>query len=127
MFVAVLQPGDIFGELCALAAFKQDKLKRPKFYPRSATIRAKTEAEVIEILPNILGPMMVEATLRLTYSIAVISALAGLGRPDLVDCALRLYLARRAYRIARPADLIADLTTVFPNAAAVLAPYGLRS
>ena len=32
-----------------------------------------------EILPNILGPMMVEATLRLTYSIAVISALAFLG------------------------------------------------
>jgi peptide/nickel transport system permease protein len=32
-----------------------------------------------EILPNILGPMMVEATLRLTYSIAVIAALAFLG------------------------------------------------
>jgi peptide/nickel transport system permease protein len=32
-----------------------------------------------ELLPNILGPMMVEATLRLTYSIAVISALAFLG------------------------------------------------
>jgi peptide/nickel transport system permease protein len=32
-----------------------------------------------ELLPNILGPMMVEATLRLTYSIAVIAALAFLG------------------------------------------------
>jgi peptide/nickel transport system permease protein len=32
-----------------------------------------------EVLPNILGPMMVEATLRLTYSIAVIAALAFLG------------------------------------------------
>jgi peptide/nickel transport system permease protein len=32
-----------------------------------------------EIFPNVLGPMMVEATLRLTYSIAVISALAFLG------------------------------------------------
>jgi peptide/nickel transport system permease protein len=32
-----------------------------------------------ELLPNILGPMMVETTLRLTYSIAVISALAFLG------------------------------------------------
>ena len=32
-----------------------------------------------EMLPNILGPMMVETTLRLTYSIAVISALAFLG------------------------------------------------
>ena len=36
-----------------------------------------------ELLPNILGPMMVEATLRLTYSIAVIAALAFLGlAPD---------------------------------------------
>jgi peptide/nickel transport system permease protein len=32
-----------------------------------------------ELLPNVLGPMMVEATLRLTYSIAVIAALAFLG------------------------------------------------
>jgi peptide/nickel transport system permease protein len=32
-----------------------------------------------ELLPNILGPMMVEASLRLTYSIGVIAALAFLG------------------------------------------------
>lgn len=32
-----------------------------------------------ELLPNILGPMMVEASLRLTYSIGLISALAYLG------------------------------------------------
>jgi peptide/nickel transport system permease protein len=32
-----------------------------------------------ELFPNILGPMMVEASLRLTYSIAVIAALAFLG------------------------------------------------
>jgi peptide/nickel transport system permease protein len=32
-----------------------------------------------EILPNILSPLMVEASLRLTYSIALISALAFLG------------------------------------------------
>jgi peptide/nickel transport system permease protein len=36
-----------------------------------------------EIFPNILGPMMVEASLRLTYSIGVIAALAFLGlAPD---------------------------------------------
>jgi len=36
-----------------------------------------------ELLPNILGPMMVEASLRLTYSIGVIAALAFLGlSPD---------------------------------------------
>src|SRR3978361_1903769 len=32
-----------------------------------------------EIPPNMLGPMVVEATLRLTYSIGVIAALAFLG------------------------------------------------
>jgi peptide/nickel transport system permease protein len=32
-----------------------------------------------ELLPNILGPMMVEASLRLTYSIGVIAGLAFLG------------------------------------------------
>jgi peptide/nickel transport system permease protein len=36
-----------------------------------------------ELFPNILGPMMVEASLRLTYSIAVIASLAYLGlSPD---------------------------------------------
>jgi peptide/nickel transport system permease protein len=36
-----------------------------------------------ELLPNILGPMMVEASLRMTYSIGVIAALAFLGlAPD---------------------------------------------
>lgn len=36
-----------------------------------------------ELLPNILGPIMVEASLRLTYSIGVIAALAFLGlSPD---------------------------------------------
>src|SRR4029078_4999393 len=32
-----------------------------------------------ELFPNILGPMMVEASLRLTYSISAIAALAFLG------------------------------------------------
>jgi peptide/nickel transport system permease protein len=32
-----------------------------------------------ELLPNVLGPLMVEASLRLTYAISVISALAFLG------------------------------------------------
>jgi hypothetical protein len=53
-------------------------------------------------------------------------ALAALGPPDLVDCALRQYVARYAYRIAKPADLIDVLTQVFPAAPAVLARYGLH-
>jgi hypothetical protein len=53
-------------------------------------------------------------------------ALAALGPPAQVDCALRLYVARFAYRIAHPADLIDVLALVFPAAPAVLARYGLH-
>ena len=53
-------------------------------------------------------------------------AVARLGTVDQVDCALRQYVARNAFRIARPADLIASLATVFPDAADRLAPYGLH-
>ncbi|MGH9660610.1 MAG: cyclic nucleotide-binding domain-containing protein, partial [Bryobacteraceae bacterium] len=38
--VARLGAGEIMGELAALAALKQERVKRPKFYPRSATVRA---------------------------------------------------------------------------------------
>jgi hypothetical protein len=51
-------------------------------------------------------------------------AIASLGPPDLVDCALRRYVADRAYLIARPADLIAALSAVFPDAAVRLAAFG---
>ena len=53
------------------------------------------------------------------------AALSFLGPPELVDCALRHYVARSAYRVARPADLLASLRLVFPDAAARLAPAGL--
>jgi hypothetical protein len=53
-------------------------------------------------------------------------ALSRLGQPELVDCALRDYVARNASRIARPRDLFASLTPVFPNAEAAMAPFGLR-
>ena len=53
-------------------------------------------------------------------------ALAALGPPDLVDCALRLYAAVNAHRIARPADLVAAAAAVFPDAEATLARFGVR-
>jgi hypothetical protein len=53
-------------------------------------------------------------------------AIASLGTVDQVDCALRLYVARNAFRIATPRDLVDAMSTVFPDAAARLAPYGLR-
>lgn len=54
-------------------------------------------------------------------------ALAALGPPALVDCALRAFVERRAHAIATSADLLVALTPTFPDAAAVLARYGIRA
>ena len=54
-------------------------------------------------------------------------ALAALGPPERVDCALRLYLARTAYHVARPADLLEAVNAVFPRGAATLARFGIAS
>jgi hypothetical protein len=51
-------------------------------------------------------------------------AIAALGDPDRVDCALRHYVARDAYRVARPDDLVDAVRPVFPDARTVLAGYG---
>jgi hypothetical protein len=53
-------------------------------------------------------------------------AVGALGPADLVDCALRVYVAVNAYRIARPADLVAAAGAVFPNAPATMASFGIR-
>jgi aminopeptidase N len=54
-----------------------------------------------------------------------VQALDALGPHDKVDCALALYVATHAYRVARPADLVAALTQVYPDAPAVLSRYGV--
>jgi hypothetical protein len=54
-------------------------------------------------------------------------ALASLGPYDLVDCGLRVYVARNAYRIARQADLVGSLAAVFPQAPSTLAGFGVRT
>jgi aminopeptidase N len=51
-------------------------------------------------------------------------ALAALGDPDAVDCALRQYVARNAHGVATPADLLDALTPVFPDARATLERFG---
>ena len=56
-----------------------------------------------------------------------VQALAALGPPELVDCALRLYVSRMAYRVARPKDLLDALSVVFPEARAVFARYGVKA
>lgn len=53
-------------------------------------------------------------------------AIARLGTVDQVDCALRQFVARNAFRIATPAGLVSALSIVFPDAADRLAPYGLH-
>ncbi|MCP3910557.1 MAG: M1 family metallopeptidase [Actinomycetia bacterium] len=53
------------------------------------------------------------------------AGLIGLGDLELVDCALRHFVAANAHRIATQADLIASLGLVFPDAEAALAPFGI--
>lgn len=55
-----------------------------------------------------------------------VQALNALGPAELVDCALRTYVAVFAHRIARPADLIAALHSSFPDAPEVLERFGAR-
>jgi CRP-like cAMP-binding protein len=59
--IAQVTAGDLIGELAALAALKQERLKRPKFYPRSATARAHTDVVALEMLPNILNNVLYNA------------------------------------------------------------------
>jgi hypothetical protein len=55
-----------------------------------------------------------------------VQALAMLGDPATVDCALRLYAQTNAYGIATNAKLLTALQRFFPNAEATLAAYGIR-
>ncbi|HVM55559.1 MAG TPA: M1 family aminopeptidase [Acidimicrobiales bacterium] len=54
-------------------------------------------------------------------------ALAALGDPEQVDCALRHYVARHAHRVATVADFVEAVSDVFPDAAAVLERFGIAS
>ncbi|MBA3655713.1 MAG: hypothetical protein H0W70_16135, partial [Actinobacteria bacterium] len=53
-------------------------------------------------------------------------AVASLGPVDRVDCALRIYVAANAYRIARPADLVEAMAAVFADTTK-LATFGVTS
>lgn len=53
------------------------------------------------------------------------AALGRLGAPELVDCALRLYAAANAWRIATPTDALDALAVVFPDARAALGAVGI--
>ena len=80
---------------------------------------------------NLVGePMTFWADKPQVYSAGVYvqgaQALAALGDPALVDCALRVFVAQNAHRIARQPDLVRAAGTVFPDAAATLAAYGVK-
>jgi hypothetical protein len=53
-----------------------------------------------------------------------VQALASLGTPAEVDCALRAYVTANAYRTATPDDLLAALLPFFPDARAKLGARG---
>jgi hypothetical protein len=53
-------------------------------------------------------------------------ALLALGGPKVADCVLRVYAARKAYGIARPADMVQAASAVVPDAARILASFGVR-
>ncbi|HWC12127.1 MAG TPA: hypothetical protein VG455_12995 [Acidimicrobiales bacterium] len=55
-----------------------------------------------------------------------VQALAALGDADLVDCALRVLVAQNAHRVAAPADFLAAMRAVFPDAATILTGFGVR-
>ncbi len=52
-------PGEMIGEMAALNALAQERSRgRSKVYPRSATVRAKTDVVVFEMLPHILNNVL---------------------------------------------------------------------
>jgi peptide/nickel transport system permease protein len=89
-------------------------------YVEAAVARGERPTAVIvrEVLPNILGPVLVDAGLRFTYSILIIASVNFLGlglQPPNSDWALmigenRSYLAVNAWTVLAPAAMIAILT-----------------
>jgi hypothetical protein len=79
---------------------------------------------------HLTEPMTYWASRFLSYHPGVYvqgaQALGALGDPDLVDCALRVYVAQEAFGIARPRDLVEATAAVFPDAAAVLGRFGVH-
>ena len=95
---------------------------------RLAPIRARVIPPAIR---NMVGePMTFWADKQQLYNTGVYTqgaqALAALGDAELVDCALRVFVALNAHRIARQADLVKAAGAVFPNAAATLAGFGVK-
>jgi hypothetical protein len=79
---------------------------------------------------RVAEPMSFWESRRAVYYLGVYvqgaQAIASVADPALVDCGLRHFVARQSHRIARPADLVAALTLIAPDAAARMASFGVR-
>jgi hypothetical protein len=65
-------------------------------------------------------------TIRVGLYVQAVQALASLGTVREVDCALRAFVVRNAYRTASPRDLLASLERFFPDAERKLRARGAR-
>ncbi len=76
------------------------------------------------------APMTFWGTRPQEYSAGVyaqgVQALQSLGSSRRIECALRRYVARNAYRIATDEDALSAFSSVFPDARTVFARYGVR-
>ncbi len=63
-------------------------------------------------------------TLRAGLYVQTVQALASLGDATKVDCALRQFVVRNAYRTTAPRDLLGVLQSFFPLAEAKLRTHG---
>ena len=89
-------------------------------YVEAAVARGERPIAVIarEVLPNILGPVLVDAGLRFTYSILIVTSVTYLGlgaEPPSSNWALmisenREYISLNAWAVIAPAAMIAILT-----------------
>jgi hypothetical protein len=101
-----------------LATWSQTRLGSPELRPPSAPVR------------HVGAPMGYWNDHRRQYYVEVytggVIALRSLGPAARVDCALRSYVARNAYGIARPGDLLDALNEVIPGAEAKLRRFGIH-
>jgi hypothetical protein len=107
----------------ALATWAQTRLRGPELpRPPSAPPRAATR--------HVGAPMSYWNRHGRWYFYGVydegVRALSSLGDAGAVDCALRNYVARRAYSIAQPGDLLDELDRVIPGAARRLRAWGIH-
>jgi peptide/nickel transport system permease protein len=89
-------------------------------YTEAAVARGERAPAVLlhEVLPNILGPVLVDAGLRFTYSILIIASVNFLGlgiQPPSSDWAVmisenRTYISVNMFAVLTPALMIAILT-----------------